>query len=512
MNRETGKPLFIFELANNHQGSVEHGLKIIREIKRICLPYEEKFDFGIKFQYRNIDTFVRPDYLDRKDIKHIKRFLETKLKKEEFLILLEEVKKNGFLAICTPFDEISVDHIVEDGYDIIKIASCSFCDWPLLEKIGQVAKRVIASCATASLVDIKKVVDFFQHRNIEFSLMHCIAEYPTEDSSFQLNQIDVLKDKFKGIKIGFSTHEAPENRLPISIAIAKGCSIFEKHVGLSTESISLNAYSSDPNQIKKWLSDALRTYEICGISKERYSPSKKETEDLEALRRGVFLKNDKLGKEKITEKDVFFAFPCEKNQFTCFDFSKYRDVYFKKNCELVRNMPIMEDMIRIEDKSERVKQIVNQVMVILRDSKVIIPINSLCELSHHYGLERYEEIGLTLINCVNREYCKKILVMLPGQKHPNHYHIVKEETFVILYGELRVCFGNVEKTLYPGETMVVERGVDHGFSTEKGCVFEEISTTHILDDSYYEKQNEFVTPRKTKVYLTKKMIDSIQRL
>ena len=34
------RPLFIFEMANNHSGDVEHGLKIIREIKKVCRDYE----------------------------------------------------------------------------------------------------------------------------------------------------------------------------------------------------------------------------------------------------------------------------------------------------------------------------------------------------------------------------------------------------------------------------------------------------------------------------------------
>ena len=31
------KPLFTFEMANNHQGDVEHGKTIIKEMKRISL-------------------------------------------------------------------------------------------------------------------------------------------------------------------------------------------------------------------------------------------------------------------------------------------------------------------------------------------------------------------------------------------------------------------------------------------------------------------------------------------
>jgi len=87
------KPLFVFEMANNHQGSVEHGKRIIREMKRVAAPYEDVFDFAFKFQYRDLDTFIHPDYKERMDIKNIKRFQETRLTQEQFTELKEEVKK-----------------------------------------------------------------------------------------------------------------------------------------------------------------------------------------------------------------------------------------------------------------------------------------------------------------------------------------------------------------------------------------------------------------------------------
>ena len=101
------KPLFIFEMANNHQGSVEHGKRIIREINAVCEDYRDEFDFAVKFQYRNLDTFIHPDYKNRMDIKNIKRFSETCLTSKEFEQLLDEVRNNNFITLCTPFDEDS---------------------------------------------------------------------------------------------------------------------------------------------------------------------------------------------------------------------------------------------------------------------------------------------------------------------------------------------------------------------------------------------------------------------
>ena len=52
--------LFIFEMANSHQGSVEHGKDIIHEMGKIARKYNIKA--AVKLQYRNLDTFIHPDY------------------------------------------------------------------------------------------------------------------------------------------------------------------------------------------------------------------------------------------------------------------------------------------------------------------------------------------------------------------------------------------------------------------------------------------------------------------
>ena len=150
------RPLFIFEMANNHQGSVEHGKRIIRELKEVCREFEADFDFAVKFQFRDLDTFIHPAYKRREDIKNVKRFMDTRLSMEQFQELYDEVKACGFKAICTPFDEPSVDHIVEMRFDYLKIASCSATDWPLLEKVAQAGLPVIASAAGTDMEDLKK--------------------------------------------------------------------------------------------------------------------------------------------------------------------------------------------------------------------------------------------------------------------------------------------------------------------------------------------------------------------
>ena len=108
--------LFVFEMANNHQGSVAHGCEIIRQLRAAAegMP----FRFAVKLQYRNLDTFIHPAYRDRQDIKYVKRFRDTGLKEDQILQLKEAIVEAGFIPICTPFDEDSVDWVERHGFQV----------------------------------------------------------------------------------------------------------------------------------------------------------------------------------------------------------------------------------------------------------------------------------------------------------------------------------------------------------------------------------------------------------
>ncbi len=108
--------LFIFDLANNHQGKVEHGLKIIREMGHVARANGIR---GVmKFQFRDLDTFIHPAHRKASKNKHVPRFLSTRLSKEEFAKLTAAVKDAGLIPMCTPFDEASVDVILGLGIEL----------------------------------------------------------------------------------------------------------------------------------------------------------------------------------------------------------------------------------------------------------------------------------------------------------------------------------------------------------------------------------------------------------
>ncbi len=475
------QPLFIFEMANNHMGSVTHGLTMIRAFAEVAKPYP--FQFGFKFQFRNLDTFIHPDYKTRMDLKNVKRFSETKLTKDQFQKMKDALSDNGFVSICTPFDEPSVDRIEEMNFDIIKIASCSFTDWPLLERVANTDKPIIASTAGAILDDIDKVVSFFRNREKKFAILHCVGEYPTHIDTLNLNQIDLLRNRYPEFPVGYSTHEEPDNMESIQIAIAKGACIFEKHVAIETAEFKKNEYSATPEQIRNWLKSADRAYRMGGVAGQRSKSTEKELADLRQFKRGVFASRKILSGEPINQQNTFYAFPCQDGQLLANDMSKYREYIAQNDIEPLA--PVAEEALQIIDKREKIYSIVQQVKKILATGNVVVPATATLEISHHYGLDRFGDIGCTIINVVNREYCKKLIVLLPEQKHPEQYHKVKEETFVVLHGDVQLTLDGDDKQCKSGDVVTVTRGTKHIFASHGGAVIEEISSTHFKDDSYY---------------------------
>lgn len=487
-------PLFILEMANNHMGDVAHGLKLIKAFGEVCRKYP--YQFAFKLQYRDLDTFIHPDMQGRDDVKYIKRFSETKLTRQDFDSLVAAIKAEGFLAMATPFDEVSVALIESQQLDIIKVASCSFGDWPLLERIAQASQPIIASTAGASLETIDSVVSFFSHRQKAFAILHCVGEYPTPDEHMQLSQIDFMRTRYPNIRIGFSTHENPDNVDIVKLAIAKNVNIFEKHVGLATNEYALNAYSASPQQFDAWLQSAQYAMAICGVGNARKIDNPTEAASLRSLQRGVFAKNAIEKGKQLTTDDIYFAFPPEPGQYTANDWSKYSQ--FVTVNDIAANQAVTPENTSRTETREKVLAIVQRINQFLKESRVVVPGSAELDISHHYGLERFDEVGLTLITVVNREYCKKLLVSLPGQRHPEQWHNIKEETFHILYGEIELSLNGNEQTYRPGDVVTVEPGTRHAWVSKTGAVIEEISTTHEMADSFYTDEVIMANPvRKT---------------
>lgn len=308
--------LFVLELANNHLGKLERGLKIIRDFSKVAKYNNVRA--AIKLQFRDVDRFIHKDFRTRSDIRYIKKTLDTKLTREELGTLSETVRRNNCLRMATPFDEASVDLCVELDMDLIKIASSDVNDWILIEKIATTRKPVIASTGGTSLNDIDNLVKFFNNRKIPFAVNHCVSVYPSEDFMLQMNQIDFLRNRYPDNVIGFSTHEYRDWQFSIAIAYAKGARTFERHIDVDMDDVPVSPYNSRPENVDVWFKAFLKAKEMCGApGTEKAMPSEKEIKYLDALVRGVYAKKDLAAGHVLTDDDIYLAVPLQKGQMSC---------------------------------------------------------------------------------------------------------------------------------------------------------------------------------------------------
>lgn len=471
--------LFIFDLANNHMGDMAHAERVIREVAEVA--HAAGVRAALKFQFRQLDSFIHPDFKDRMDLKYVKRFSETRLEMDQFARLADIVRECGLLTMSTPFDEASVDVICDMGLDVIKIASCSADDRPLIEKAAQMNKPIVVSTAGLTLDEIDWLVNYLQSQRADFAMMHCVAQYPTADDALELDQVRQLRERFRDVPVGWSTHEDQDNTSAVQIALALGASLFERHVGVPTEEYGLNAYSSSPEQLARWLAAFNAARAMIGAPERAPAPLE-ERQTLRDLKRGTFVKRAIKAGEPIGADDVFFAIPFQEGQLSSGAFRPGMTA----PVDLEAKAALTGTPGHARDEADMVFQIMLQVRGMLNTAGISINEDAEIEISHHYGLSRFREFGAVLITCVNRDYAKKLVVQLPRQKHPYHFHKRKEETFQLLSGDVEIVKDGHPHKLMPGDTLLVAPGEWHKFHTLDGCVFEEISSTAYPSDSFYE--------------------------
>ena len=227
-------PFLIAEISSNHCGNFSLAKKLISCAKRNGAD-------AVKIQTYTPDTMTIKS--DKKYFK-IKNGLwknyslwnlynEAKTPLEWHKRLFKHARSIGIKIFSTPFDETSVDFLEKLNCPFYKIASFEMTDLPLIKKVAKTKKPIIISTGMSSLKEIEeayKTAKKFGSKDI--TLLYCVSNYPSKLNDFNLNNIKILKKKFK-CRIGLSDH-SKDNRVAIT-AIATGAEIIEKHIALDNQ-------------------------------------------------------------------------------------------------------------------------------------------------------------------------------------------------------------------------------------------------------------------------------------
>jgi len=218
------KPLVIFELGINHNGS----LKLAKKIVDAAISAGAEI---IKHQ-----THIAEDEmsLDAKKIipinakKNIYDLIEDySLSEKDELILKKYIEKKGAIFLSTPFSRKAVDRLVKFKVKAFKIGSGECNNYPLVEYIASFKKPVIISTGMNDIKSINKSIKILKKKKVQYAILHTTNLYPTLHTQVRLNALIELKRKFPNTIIGLSDHTG--DNYTSYAAIAMGASIIEKH-------------------------------------------------------------------------------------------------------------------------------------------------------------------------------------------------------------------------------------------------------------------------------------------
>lgn len=118
-------------------------------------------------------------------------------------------------------------------------------------------------------------------------------------------------------------------------------------------------------------------------------------------------------------------------------------------------------------------------------------------LTHHpilvtdFGFGDFARYGLAenwIANDTEAGYCGKYLFIQEGQTCPRHRHKLKKETFFILRGRVRLWYDGKYHILAPGDSLTIERWIDHDFTGLEDALILEVSQPTLVHDNYFTEK------------------------
>ena len=209
-------------------------------------------------------------------------------------------KSLGIKVFSTPFDTTAVDFLEKLNCPIYKIASFEMTDLNLVKRVAQTKKPIIISTGMANLKEIETTVRTARRNGSkDITLLYCVSNYPASIDDFNLNNIKILKDKFK-CKVGLSDHST-DNRVAIA-SIAIGAEVVEKHIALDNQKKGFDIeFSLKGKEIKKLRNDIDVAYKLLGTI--NFFRSKSENKS-KIFRRSIFTIKDIKKGEKFSKDNI----------------------------------------------------------------------------------------------------------------------------------------------------------------------------------------------------------------
>src|SRR5260370_30909367 len=100
IDRDIFEDLFVLEMANNHWGRLDRGLKIVTTFALIVRF--NNIRAAIKLQFRDVESFIHKDFRERTDIRYIKKTMDTRMSSDQFAALVKAAPHGPCIPLTPP--------------------------------------------------------------------------------------------------------------------------------------------------------------------------------------------------------------------------------------------------------------------------------------------------------------------------------------------------------------------------------------------------------------------------
>jgi sialic acid synthase len=183
--------------------------------------------------------------------------------KEQYQELKNYCEEKGILFFASVWDTNSTDAMQEIGIDAYKIPSADLMSLPLLEHVAKKDKPVLISTGMSTEEEIDLAVSTILPHNKRIILFQCLSLYPSPEDKLNIRYMDVLKERYAPLPVGYSGHE--RDLLPTLAAVSRGACIVERHLTLDkTMKGSDHAASLEPQELKELIENIRRIETMLG--------------------------------------------------------------------------------------------------------------------------------------------------------------------------------------------------------------------------------------------------------
>ena len=229
-NRQVGEghPAYIIgEIGINHNGDIEVAKKLIDAAALAGCD-------AVKFQKRTPELCVPEN--QRSVIRETPWGLITYMQyrervefgKAEYAAIDRHARERNLHWFASPWDEPSLDFMLEFDVPCIKIASASLTDDALLRKARDSKKVVILSTGMSTTEQIDHALEVIGTEQL--ILLHATSTYPCPPEQLNLSCIPVLLEKYPELVIGYSGHETGLQTTVAAFVL--GAKVIERHITL----------------------------------------------------------------------------------------------------------------------------------------------------------------------------------------------------------------------------------------------------------------------------------------